>query len=104
MTRTITALVLCLLAQAGLAQDSVETDAKEFKPPRGFQTKKRGDLVLYCKRDSTIGTRFKTEKCYDEKQMREYMLALEMQKNDVDRIRATCGGGTTCNLPDPTRQ
>jgi hypothetical protein len=81
------------------------TDAKDdvFKPPRGFQTKKRGDLVLYCKKDSTVGTRFKTENCYDETQMREYLLALEVQKRDVDRIRATCSGGTACAPYEPTR-
>ncbi len=48
---------------------------EEFKPPPGFKTKKRGEIVLYCMKDSTVGTRFKTEKCYDEVQMREYLLA-----------------------------
>ena len=69
---------------------------EEFKPPPGFKTKKRGELVLYCMRDSTVGTRFKTEKCYDETQMREYLLALEIQKRDIDRIRSTCGTGSVC--------
>ena len=127
MLNIIVAMAMCLTAFATLAQDSgvaekapngykssdkaaiSETTAavngKEhtFKPPPGFQAKKRGELVLYCKKDATIGTRFKTEKCYDEAQMREYLLALELQQQDVDRIRATCGGGTVCNPPDPTR-
>ena len=127
MLKTVAVLAICLAAQAGLAQDAAvadkapvadqssenatspaavaaaDKDNREFKPPRGFQTKKRGSLVLYCKRDTTVGTRFKTESCYNEEQMRAYMLALEVQKNDVDRIRATCGGGTMCNPPDPTR-
>jgi hypothetical protein len=127
MSKIIVAMTICLTTFATLAQDpgvaekapdadkssdkaaesaptaaaSSKTDA--FKPPPGFQTKKRGDLVLYCKKDATIGTRFKTEKCYDEAQMRDYLLALELQQQDVDRIRATCGGGTVCNPPDPTR-
>lgn len=84
------------------AKSAAEEAKKPFTPPPGFQTRKRGDLVLYCKRDATLGTRFKTEKCYDEAQMREYLLALEQQKLDVDRIRGTCGGGETCAMPDPT--
>jgi hypothetical protein len=90
-------------ADAAAPAESAADEAKEpFKPPPGFQTRKRGELVLYCKRDATLGTRFKTEKCYDEPQMREYMLALEQQKLDVDRIRGTCGGGDACAMPDPT--
>ena len=127
MLKSIVAMAMCLTTFATLAQDSavaekapnadkssdkapepaataaVNSKDDTFKPPPGFQTKKRGELVLYCKKDATIGTRFKTEKCYDEAQMREYLLALELQQQDVDRIRATCGGGTVCNPPDPTR-
>ncbi len=77
------------------AAEPAPTD-DEFKPPPGFKTKKQGALVLYCMRDSTVGTRFKTEKCYDETQMREYLLALEVQKRDIDRIRTTCATGSTC--------
>ena len=79
-------------------------DDREFKAPPGFKTKKRGELVLYCMRDSTVGTRFKTEKCYNETQMREYLLALEVQKRDIDRIRSTCATGSTCapHSPDGT--
>lgn len=66
---------------------------EDFKPPRGFKTKKRGDLTLYCQTDATVGTRFKTEKCYDEQQLRAYLLVLEAQRRDVDRIKTNCGGG-----------
>jgi hypothetical protein len=127
MLKFCVALALCLAAQLATAQDAAigdktvttdstsekaqppastaaaETKDDVFKPPRGFQTKKRGDLVLYCKQDSTVGTRFKTENCYNEAQMREYLLALEVQKRDVDRIRATCSGGTACAPFEPTR-
>src|SRR5262245_56761710 len=126
MMRIVGTVAMTLAAFAALAQDSKpaepptsaepasanalasptaaaeEKKEKAFKPPPGFQTKKRGELVLYCKKDATLGTRFKTEKCYDEPQMREYMLALEQQKLDVDRIRGTCGGGDACAPPDPT--
>ena len=66
----------------------------EFKPPPGFKTKKRGTLVLYCIKDSTVGTRFKTEKCYDEAQMRDYLTAQQENKRDIERVRNTCSTGT----------
>ena len=47
-------------------------------------------------RDRTTGTRFATEKCYSGEQMREYLLALEIQKRDIDRIRSTCVSGSVC--------
>ena len=88
------AFALCLAAQVGLAADpasvdekpktdppsekaappavtaATEKEAEVFKPPPGFKTRKRGDLVLYCQTDATVGTRFKTEKCYNEEQLR----------------------------------
>jgi hypothetical protein len=83
-------------AESAAQSDEAAPGEEEFKPPPGFKTKKHGNLVLYCMRDSTVGTRFKTEKCYDENQMREYLLALEVQKRDIDRIRTTCATGSTC--------
>jgi hypothetical protein len=71
-------------------------EVKEFKPPPGFATKKRGNVTLYCVKDSTVGTRFKTEKCYNETQIHEYLAAQEENKRNVDRIRNTCGGGPAC--------
>lgn len=121
MLKFVGAVVVSLAAFASLAEDPKPADTatsaepasataaaadekkeEPFTPPAGFQTKKRGELVLYCKRDATLGTRFKTEKCYDEAQLREYLLALEQQKLDVDRIRGTCGGGSACAMPEPT--
>jgi hypothetical protein len=121
MTKILGVVLLSLAAQPALAQDSpigdetpaaeqatdkavsepaaAAADAKKgepFVPPPGFQTKKRGELVLYCKRDRETGTRFTTEKCYDEEQVREYLLALEIQKRDIDRIRSTCANAAVC--------
>ncbi len=117
MLKFIGALCLSLAAQGVLAQDSavanetpaadqasekVESKAlaaanevgKEFKPPLGFQTKKRGELTLYCKKETTVGTRFKTEKCYSEDQVRDYVLTQQENKRNIDRIRSTCGSGS----------
>jgi hypothetical protein len=98
-------LLLALASQGVLAGETAEatakdedkaTEVKEFHPPPGFVTKKRGAITLYCVKDSTVGTRFKTERCYDQNQVREYLAAQEENKRNVDRIRSTCGGGSAC--------
>jgi hypothetical protein len=103
MPRVLGLLCMTLLAAGALAQDAAvgnetptaaDTTREPFKPPPGFSTKKRGALVLYCKRDSTVGTRFKTEMCYDEAQLRDYLIAQQENKRDIDRVRSTCSTGT----------
>ena len=87
------------------AAAAAANEAKEFKPPPGFVEKKRGQHVLYCKRDTTVGTRIKTENCYSEQQVRDYMLALKETRNNVDRIRNSCANICLCGSPeacDPT--
>jgi hypothetical protein len=49
--------------------------------------------------DTPIGTRIKSERCYDEAQMRNYMLALEENKRDVDRVRSVCQNLQVCGMP-----
>ena len=85
-------------AAATARLDAAASGEKEFKPPPGFKTKKRGEVVLYCMKDSTVGTRFKTEKCYSEAQMRDYIVAQQENKRDIDRVRNTCstGAGEYC--------
>ena len=78
-------------------QETASTDAASQKAeipfaerlPPGFKVKKRGKYTLYCKTDTPLGTRFKHETCYDEDQMRAYLLALDENMVDVDRIRNT---------------
>jgi hypothetical protein len=117
MLKFIGALCLSLAAQGALAQDSAVADEtpaaeqasekvesrttaaatkEEFKPPVGFQTRKRGELTLYCKKEAAVGTRFKSEKCYSEDQVRDYIIAQQENKRDIDRIINTCGGGSAC--------
>ena len=126
MTRLLSAVLLCLAAQWTLAEETAagketppaeKTDSElaadaqaeatakkgvpvpgdaDYKPPPGFKVKKQGQHLLYCMRDRTTGTRFATEKCYSGEQMREYLLALEIQKRDIDRIRSTCVSGSVC--------
>jgi hypothetical protein len=50
-------------------------EGTEFLPP-GFYERKVGKHIVYCKKDASIGTRLKSERCYDDQQMRDYLIAL----------------------------
>lgn len=84
-------------AKSAQAAETAAPDA-EFVPPPGYKRKKFGDKVLYCIKDSTVGTRFKTEKCYDETQMRDVILAREQNNRDFDRSRAVCSNPAVCRI------
>jgi hypothetical protein len=71
---------------------------KELKLPPGFKKVQRGKFTLYCKKETPLGSRFKTDRCLDEAGMRDYILALEATKGDVDRMRSTCSNACTCGM------
>jgi hypothetical protein len=86
-------------AVAEAAADQNEIPFEERLPP-GFKVKKRGKFTLYCKSETRLGTRFKSETCYDEPNMRAYMLSLQETKGDVDRIRNICSNPCACGMPE----
>lgn len=67
-------------------------EQRDFSPPPGFRKVQRGKHTLYCKRDTEIGTRFLKESCFDELQLRDYLMRQQQMKTELDRIRSMCGG------------
>jgi hypothetical protein len=65
------------------------TEEREFAPPPGFRPKKRGEFVVYCRREEPKGTRFPKEVCYDEKGIREMLQTQLEDQMKVDQIRRT---------------
>jgi hypothetical protein len=89
---------------ADQAQDKAETDTadeakepEEFKIPAGYQAKKRGKKVVYCKKTTQSGTRFSQEKCYDETQLREIEAARERDNATFDQSRKICSNPEACS-------
>lgn len=85
------------------ASDKTETvtsaGAKEpeaFTPPAGYRAKKRGDKVVYCKKDMESGTRFASERCYDEMQLREIEAARTQDQANFDQSRKICSNMDAC--------
>jgi hypothetical protein len=86
-------------ASAAKVAQAKAAEAEEIDLPPGFMKKKRGKHILYCKKDVPMGTRIKTETCLDEAGIRNYLLALQETKGDVDRIRAVCSNPCVCGNP-----
>lgn len=81
---------------APLKSVEAEPEAKKdgaFKPPPGFRTKKSGDGVVYCRKETPLGSRFSTVKCYDEAGIRQLQLQELENTERVERMRA-CKIGT----------
>jgi hypothetical protein len=83
---------------AGRASVSEPKSAEkpEFKPPPGFRARKRGEFVVYCRREEPKGSRFPTEVCYDEDGIRNMLQTQREDQVKVDQIRKTRAVGACC--------
>lgn len=67
-----------------------------FKPPPGFRQRKRGEFVVYCRKETVMGTRFASEKCYDEEGIKAMLVAQQDDRDKVDQMRRICAGDSSC--------
>ena len=70
--------------------------AEPFKVPAGYQPKKRGKKVVYCKKAMESGTRFSQEKCYSEEQLRAMAAEREQDQAAFDQTRKVCASTESC--------
>ena len=89
---------------ADQAQDKAEADTTDeakpeepFKVPAGYQPKKRGKRMVYCKKALESGTRFSQEKCYSEEQLRAMDAEREQDQVSLDQNRKVCGTVESCS-------
>jgi hypothetical protein len=86
-------------AEAAAAKaTAAAAEEEELKLPPGWKKTKRGKHTLYCKTEAPMGTRLRSTTCYDRDSMRNYILALQETKSDVDRVRSTCSNVCTCGM------
>jgi hypothetical protein len=71
-------------------------EAEPFKVPAGYQPKKRGKKVVYCKKAMESGTRFSQEKCYSEDQLRAMSAEREQDQANFDQTRKVCANPESC--------
>ena len=88
---------------ADQAQDKAEADTTDeakpeepFKVPAGYQAKKRGKKMVYCKKAMESGTRFSQEKCYSEETLRAMEEEREQDQVTLDQSRKVCGSVESC--------
>ena len=79
--------------------ETAKADAKEreFEPPPGYKRVKRGKHVLYCRKDTEIGTRFPVTKCYSEEQLAQIEMAQERGNREFEQRRRICSTQTACH-------
>ena len=89
---------------ADQAQDKAEADTTDevkpeepFKVPAGYQPKKRGKKMVYCKKAMESGTRFSQEKCYSEETLRAMEEERAQDQVTLDQSRKVCGTAESCS-------
>jgi hypothetical protein len=57
----------------------------------GFKAKKRNGVTQYCYTNASMGTRFETEKCFDQAQMEILVQQRQDQRNLLSQPAACTG-------------
>lgn len=60
----------------------------ELQPPPGFRARKRGEVIVYCRKEIVLGSRFPAEKCYDQAGLRELRLVELKRTEMLERMKA----------------
>ncbi len=63
------------------------SEPKKFEPPPGFKARQFGEKVLYCEKSASMGTRLKSEKCFDELQLKLYLLDRDQANRNAEQTR-----------------
>jgi hypothetical protein len=84
-------------ASSATAASSSEPSPEVLKEARreGFKPKKRDGVTKFCYSDATLGTRFETEKCFDQAQMEILVQQRQDQRNQLGKPIACAG--SNCN-------
>jgi len=71
-------------------------DDDDFVLPPGFKLMKRGKYILYCRKETVMGTRLPAQKCYDENGIRQIAQSLREEREKIDQMRRICGSLNAC--------
>ena len=112
MRNSLVSLVMLGMALAGTAnaadEDKVEP-AKEasaaepvkkeepFKPPPGCRQRKRGEFIVYCRKEPTSWARaFRRRNATTRKASSAMLVAQQDDRDKMDQMRRICAGDSTC--------
>jgi len=83
-------------AAAADAAAVAKADDDDFVLPPGFKPMKRGKFILYCRKETVMGTRLPAQKCYDENGIRQMAQSLREEREKIDQMRRICGSLNAC--------
>ena len=81
---------------ADAAAPAVAKADDDFVLPPGFQPMRRGKYILYCRKETVMGTRLPVQKCYDENGIRQMAQQLREEREKIDQMRRICGQQAAC--------
>ncbi len=81
-------------ANAAAATTATEVSPEVLKTAKSVglkQRTKRGGVVMYCKDEAKVGTRFETETCYTAEQLPSVVQDMKIAQENARKASA-CGG------------
>jgi hypothetical protein len=76
------------------APDAPSADLLKAAREAGYHTRVKKGVTLFCKYDAVIGTRLKTENCFNENTTAEILRRDQLQRDQFSHI--ACAGGGAC--------
>lgn len=81
------------VAEAGTAAAAA---AGEYTPPPGYKTRKKKGETVYCRKRAPLGTRLKTEECFNKAEILEVEHAMRVNRDDQAQRGRMCTTGAMC--------
>ena len=83
-------------APVAAAAPAEAAKAEEFKPPKDYKVKTRKGETVYCRSQTTVGTRFPTEFCFTQLDLERIEKNKRSMQQDVSMRTKMCTTGSAC--------
>jgi hypothetical protein len=83
-------------APVAAAAPAEAAKAEEFKPPKDYKVKTRKGETVYCRSQTTVGTRFPTEYCFTQLDLERIEKNKRSMQQDVSMRTKMCTTGSAC--------
>jgi hypothetical protein len=79
------------------AAAAVPEEGSAFVPPAGYRKRAFRGRIVYCKSETPVGTRFTSQYCFTEEQLKRIEANRQNVQREVDRARRGCvAAGSYC--------
>jgi cytoskeletal protein RodZ len=84
-------------APVAAATPTKAAKGEEFKPPKDYKVKTRKGETVYCRSQTTVGTRFPTEFCFTQVDLERIEKNKRSIQQDVSMRTKMCTTGSACS-------